>query len=160
MDIFAIHPYLERSGVAPDTEHPIGTAIGIADYEKLVDLLGEAFDGTPQKGSDVPVAYTEFGVQATIPPENLEPYTNIQSPLAADAVDEETQAEYYRQATELAACQETVIGILIFHLIDEPDLNRWQSGMYYADDTPKSSLSEIREAAEDGRVGKADCPDD
>lgn len=157
MDIFALHPYLELSRIPPDTEHPLGTTIGIADYEKLVSLLGEAFDGTAQKGSDVPIAYTEFGVQATIPVEHQEPYTNLQSPIAIDAVDEETQAEYYRQAIELAACQETVIGILIFHLLDEPDLNRWQSGMYYADGTPKSSLAEIREAAQDGRVGKVNC---
>jgi hypothetical protein len=157
MDIFAIHPYLELSRLPPDTEHPLGTTIGIADYEKLVSLLGEAFDGTAQKGSDVPIAYTEFGVQATIPVEHQEPYTNLQSPIAIDAVDEETQAEYYRQAIELASCQETVIGILIFHLLDEPDLNRWQSGMYYADGTPKSSLPAIREAAQDGRVGKVDC---
>jgi hypothetical protein len=160
MDVFAIHPYLERARIPPNTEHPLGTAIGIADYEKLVGLLGEAFDGTAQKGSDVPIAYTEFGVQATIPEEHREPYTNLQSPLGMDAVDEQTQAEYYRQAIELASCQETVTGILIFHLLDEPDLNRWQSGMYYADGTPKSSLQEIREAAEDGREGKADCPDD
>ena len=50
MDIFAIHPYLERSAIAPSTEHPTGTSIGIADYEKLVGLLEEAFDGTAQEG--------------------------------------------------------------------------------------------------------------
>jgi hypothetical protein len=160
MDMFAIHPYLERSQIPPDTEHPLGTAIGIADYDKLVDLLGDAFDGTAQMGSDLPIAYTEFGVQATIPNEYREPYTNLQSPIGVDAVDEATQAEYYRQAIELAACQENVVGILIFHLLDEPDLNRWQSGMYYADGRPKSSLAEIREAAEDGRAGKSGCPDD
>jgi hypothetical protein len=157
MDIFAIHPYLERSRLPPTTEHPIGTSIGIADYDKLVRLLGEAFDGTAQKGSDVPIAYTELGVQAQIPDEHREPYTNLQSPLALDAVDEETQAEYYRQAFELASCQDNVVGILIFHLLDEPDLNRWQSGVYYADGTPKSSLEEVRDAAEEARDGKVDC---
>jgi hypothetical protein len=160
MDMFAIHPYLERSQVPPDTEHPVGTSIGIADYDKLVSLLGEAFDGTAQMGSDLPIAYTEFGVQARIPEEHREPYTNLQSPIGLDAVDEQTQAQYYRRAIELAACQENVVGILIFHLLDEPDLNRWQSGMYYADGTPKSNVAEIRDAAEDGRAGKTDCPDD
>jgi hypothetical protein len=160
MDVFAIHPYLERSKIPPDTEHPIGTAIGIADYDKLVRLLGEAFDGTAQKGSDVPIAYTEFGVQSEIPPEHQDAYTNLDSPIGLDAVPEETQAEYYAQAFELAACQETVTGFLVFHLSDEPDLNRWQSGMYYYDLEPKSSLEPIREAAEEAREGKADCPDD
>jgi hypothetical protein len=160
MDIFAIHPYLERSEIPPETEHPMGTSIGIADYDKLVDLLEEAFDGTAQKGGDLPIAYTEFGVQAEIPSEKQSEYENIDSPLGVDAVDELTQAEFYRDAFALASCQENVIGILIFHLYDEPDLDRWQSGVYYADGTPKSSLEEVREAALFAREGELDCPDD
>jgi hypothetical protein len=160
MDIFAIHPYLERSAIAPSTEHPLGTSIGIADYDKLVDLLEEAFDGTAQEGGDIPIAYTEFGVQSQIPENKLNVYENVTSPLGVDAVDEETQARYYREAFELTSCQETVIGILIFHLYDEPDLTRWQSGIYYVDGSPKSSLPAVREAAIAAREGKLDCPDD
>jgi hypothetical protein len=151
---FAIHPYLERSALPPSTKHPTGTAIGIADYDKLVNLLGEAFDGTAQKGSKLPVAYTEFGVQTKIPENAQAQYTNLDSPLGQDAVDEATQARYYREALELSACQPTVIALLIFHLIDEPDLNRWQSGPYYVDLQPKSSLPAITEAAEKARKGK------
>ncbi len=86
-------------------------------------------------------------------------YTNLDSPLARDAVSEETQAEYYRQALELAACQPTVIAVYFFHLFDEADLNRWQSGPYYADaTTPKSSLPAIRDAALKARKGElTDC---
>jgi hypothetical protein len=73
-------------------------------------------------------------------------------------VSEETQAEYYREAFELAACQPTVIAVYIFHLFDEADLNRWQSGPYYADAKSKSSLPAIREAAVKAREGTlADC---
>jgi hypothetical protein len=154
MDVFAIHPYLERSSLPPSTEHPEGTAIGIADYDKLVDLLGEAFDGTAQRGSKLPIAYTEFGVQTEIPEEAQAQYLNLESPLGQDAVDEETQAQYYREALELTVCQPTVFALLFFHLIDEPDLNRWQSGPYYVDLRPKSSLAEIREAAQKARRGK------
>jgi hypothetical protein len=154
MDVFAIHPYLGRSSLPPSTEHPGGTSIGIADYEKLVGLLGEAFDGTAQPGSKLPVAYTEFGVQTRIPEGAQAQYTNLDSPLGEDAVDEATQAEYYREALELTACQPTVIALLFFHLIDEPDLNRWQSGPYYVDLRPKSSVPEIKEAAQKARQGK------
>jgi hypothetical protein len=93
-----------------------------------------------------------------IPVSAQEPYTNLQSPLGKDAVSEETQAEYYREALELAACQPTVIAVFFFHLFDEADLNRWQSGPYYADTTPKSSLPAIRDAALKARNGElADC---
>ena len=53
-----------------------------------------------------------------------------------------------------------MIGVLLFHLYDEPDLDRWQSGMYYVDGTPKSSLAAVREAAIAAREGKLECPDD
>jgi len=154
MDVFAIHPYLERSAIPPSQEHPLGTAIGIADYDKLVSLLDDAFDGTAQPGSKLPIAYTEFGVQTKIPESAQAPYTNLQSPLGRDAVDEATQARYYREALELSACQPTVIALLFFHLIDEPDLNRWQSGPYYVDLRPKSSLPAIQEASEKARKGE------
>jgi hypothetical protein len=145
MDAFAHHPYLERASVPPDFAHPRSTTISLADYDKLVDVLGEAFDGTAQAGSDLPILYTEFGVQTEIPPGKQGAYTNLESPAAADAVSEATQAEYYRQAFELACDQETVEGLYIFHAWDESDLLGWQSGLYYADHTPKSSRDALRD---------------
>ena len=46
----------------------------------------------------------------------------------------------------MAACQPTVTAILIFHVSDESNLDRWQSGVFYADDTPKSSLPVVQRA--------------
>jgi hypothetical protein len=157
MDVFAIHPYQTRSSIPPGQPHT-GTSLGFGDYDKLVALLSEAFDGTAQPGTKLPIAYTEFGVQSIIPPSAQGPYTNLQSPLGKDAVPEATQAEYYKQAFELAACQPTVIAVYIFHLFDEADLNRWQSGPYYADTNAKTSLEAIADAAKQAHEGKlADC---
>jgi hypothetical protein len=157
MDVFALHPYQTRAAIPPGQPHT-GTSLGFGDYDKLVALLGTAFDGTAQPGSKLPIAYTEFGVQSLIPPAAQGSYTNLDSPLGRDAVPEKTQAEYYKQAFELAACQPNVIAVYIFHLFDEADLNRWQSGPYYADTKPKSSLDAIASAAKKARKGKlADC---
>jgi hypothetical protein len=157
MDVFALHPYQTRSSIPPGQAHT-GTSLGFGDYDELVSLLGDAFDGTAQPGSKLSIAYSEFGVQSVIPPSAQEPYTNLQSPLGKDAVPEATQADYYRQAFELAACQPNVIAVYIFHLFDEADLNRWQSGPYYADSKSKSSLDPIASAAKDARKGKlGDC---
>ena len=153
MDVFALHPYQTRSSIPPGQQHT-GTSLGFGDYDKLVALLGAAFDGTAQPGSKLPIAYTEFGVQSIIPPSAQGPYTNLQSPLGKDAVPEQTQADYYRQAFELAACQPNVIAVYIFHLFDEADLNRWQSGPYYTDTNPKSSLDAIASGAKKARRGK------
>ena len=57
----------------------------------------------------------------------------------------------------LAACQPTVRGFLIFHVTDETDFNRWQSGVYYADGTPKTSLPMVRSTIEQVRSGHVQC---
>ena len=152
MDAFSIHPYMRTSKLPPTDTHAKSTTITIGDYPKLATLLAGAFTGTPQRGVDLPVYYTEFGVQTRVPAGHRQAYTDLQSPSAADAVDPQTQARYYREALELAACQPTVKGLFVFHTFDESDLAGWQSGLYYADQKPKASLPAFRKAATDARA--------
>jgi hypothetical protein len=72
-------------------------------------------------------------------------------------VSEGVQAAYYDEALQLAACQPTVRGFLIFHVTDETDYNRWQSGVYYADGTPKSSRALVKAAMSAVRAGAYEC---
>ena len=152
MDALAIHPYPENSEVAPTFAHPNTTPIGIADYGKLVGLLGKAFDGTGQPGSTLPILYAEYGVETRIPSAKTAEYTGTE-PATIKPVLESTQASYYRQATAMSFCQPNVVGLLIFHAFDETALDRFQSGLYYPDLTPKSSLPVVRDAIRDVRGG-------
>ncbi len=158
MDTVVIHPYGESSKTAPTALHPKSTSISIADYPKLVKLLRDAFHGTAQRGASLPILYGEYGVQTRIPFDKLGAYTNLGAPTAADAVSETMQAAYYKQAIQLAYCQPTVAGLLFFHVSDEPDLDRWQSGLFYADDTPKSGLAVVKTAAQAAQAGTLTCP--
>jgi hypothetical protein len=158
MDAFAFHPYADRSDIPPSFEHPSSTSIGIADYPKLVSLLGQAFDGTAQRGSALPILYDEFGVESQIPAAKEPLYTGTE-PATVHPVDEATQAAFYEQALQLTFCQPTVIGILLFHYVDEPARAGWQSGLYYVDGTPKTSIARVRAAADSTRRGVvAQCP--
>jgi hypothetical protein len=145
MDEFSLHPYEDNSSVPPSFGHPRTTTISLADYPKLVTLLGQAFDGTAQPGSSIPVVYDEFGVQSKIPATKASEYAGSK-PSSERPVSESTQGSYYAQALALAACQPTVKAFLIFHVSDEANLDRWQSGVFYADDTPKSSLPVVQRA--------------
>jgi hypothetical protein len=160
MDWFSFHPYPDTSSTPPTFTHPRGKTIALADYGKLTGLLGRAFDGTRQRGSTLPILYDEFGVQTRTTDGKRALYTNQVRPSATDAVDEATQARYYTIALRLAACQKNVVGLLFFHVTDEADLDRWQSGVYYADDTPKSSLPVVRAAADAASSGTLvpNCP--
>jgi hypothetical protein len=159
MDAFAFHPYMQASRVSPAEAHPQNRSITLADYPKLVALLEEAFGGTPQRGASLPIYYTEFGVQTNVPAGKLRFYSDYESPERADSVGFDTQAAYYRQAIELAYCQPTVRGLFVFHTFDEGDLGGWQSGLYFADRTPKPSLAGFKRAVADLRNGNlAPCP--
>jgi hypothetical protein len=157
MDTLTIHPYGETSRTPPTMLHPKSTSISIADYPKLVKLLKQAFHGTAQRGATLPILYGEYGVQTVIPSDKLAAYTDLAIPTAADAVSEQMQAAYYRQAIQIAFCQKTVVGLLFFHVSDEPDLDRWQSGLFYADDTPKSDLAAVKAAAQSAETGALTC---
>jgi hypothetical protein len=148
MDSFAIHPYQDNSSTPPSFAHPLNTTIAIADYDKLVKLLGQAFDGTAQPGSTLPIVYGEFGVETVIPTAKSALYTGVE-PASVLPVDNATQAAFYREALAMAFCQPNVTMFLFFHTVDESNLDRWQSGMYYVDGTPKPSLAAVAQATRD-----------
>ncbi len=158
MDAFAFHPYPETSTTGPNLAHPNGTSIGLADYAKLVSLLGAAFDGTAQRGSKLPILYDEFGIETQIPATKAPLYVGAE-PGTTKPVTDAVQAQYYRQAMQMTFCQPTVLGLMLFHVQDEPDLAAWQSGEFYVDGTPKASLGAVRSAAFGVRRGiAASCP--
>ena len=145
MDALSIHPYGDNSSQPPTVAHPLGTTIGVADYGKLVALLGEAFDGTAQPGSTLPIVYGEYGVESQIPASKASLYAGAE-PATTRPVDEETQAAYYAQALAMAFCQPNVATVLVFHAQDERERPGWQSGVRYVDGTPKASLPRVTEA--------------
>ena len=152
MDAFAFHPYGEASNVRPDLAHPNSTSIGLADYPKLVGLLGQAFDGTAQAGSTLPILYDEYGVETMIPEAKTALYSGAE-PTTIHPVDETTQAAFYTQALQMVFCQPNVVGMLLFHSQDENARASWQSGVYYADGSLKASFWAVRAALTSARGG-------
>jgi hypothetical protein len=152
MDGLAIHPYEDNSSLPPTFAHPRTTSISIADYDKLVKILGQAFDGTGQAGSQLPLLYDEYGVEAQIPSDKASLYTGTE-PTTTKPVDEQTQGRYYADALAIAFCQPNVRGFFIFHTADEQALDRWQSGLFYVDGSPKSSLPAVKTAVRAARGG-------
>jgi len=145
MDALSIHVYGENSSIAPSVGHPLNTTIGVADYGKLVSLLGDAFDGTAQSGSKLPILYGEYGVESEIPASKAGLYTGSE-PATTKPVSEATQATYYQQALALAFCQPNVVGMLLFLSRDERGRANWQSGIHYVDGTPKTSKQRVTKA--------------
>lgn len=150
MDAFSIHVYGESSRISPTLQHPHTTTIGIADYPKLVTLLGNAFDGTAQPGSKLPIVYGEYGVETSIPPDKASLYTGRE---VIPTVDEQTQASYYVDAIHAAEQQPNVRMLFLFHVVDENRLEGLQSATRYADGSPKSSEPAVQAALEAAHGG-------
>jgi phage tail protein X len=158
MDALAIHVYGDNSSVAPTVAHPLNTSIGVADYDKLVRLLGEAFDGTGQPGSTLPILYGEYGTETQIPESKAGLYTGTE-PTTTRPVTEEIQAGYYQQALALSFCQPNVVGMLLFLSRDERARAAWQSGVHYVDGTPKTSRARVTRALDRTTGGSiTKCP--
>jgi hypothetical protein len=145
MDAFSIHVYGESAHIPPSLTHPNTTSLGIADYPRLVQLLGEAFDGTAQTGTTLPILYGEYGIETAIPAAKASLYKGHE---VVQTVDEATQARYYVQAIATARRQKTVRGIFLFHVTDEQALTGLQTGTRYVDGSPKSSERAVRTAAD------------
>jgi hypothetical protein len=148
MDMFSLHPYPDSYSIPPTLQHPKTTTIGIADYDKLTKLLDDAFGKSP------PIVYGEYGIETEVPPAHAGAYTG-KEPVAV--VDAAKQARYYVQAIRLAACQPLVRMLLFFHVTDESRLEGLQSGVFYADGTPKPSLAPVASAARDAHEGRLEC---
>jgi hypothetical protein len=158
MDWFAFHPYGANSSELPSTRHPTSTNITIADYDKLVKVLGQAFDGTNQVGSKIPVIYDEYGIESTIPNSKVKKYTGTE-PKSTKPIAPALQGQRYKEALSLAFCQPTIKGMFLYHAFDEVGRGQWQSGVYYVDHTAKPSLKIVRQAFQEVARGViARCP--
>jgi len=158
MDGFSFHPYPLNSSVAVDAVPSDSDHLGLIDQDRLVRLLGKAFNGTAQVGSGMPILYDEFGIESVIPADKRELYGGFE-PLTTRPVSEAAQAAAYRRAIHLAYCQSNVAGMLLFHTHDEQGRLGWQSGLVYTDGTPKKSLEPVRTAIEAAGLGTIGvCP--
>jgi hypothetical protein len=150
VDAFSMHVYGESPRDPPSVAHPHSTTIGIADYDKLERLLREAL------GRSIPIIYGEYGVNTTIPPDKQGRYSGSEV-ASKQPVAPRTQAAYYAEAIRMAACQPLVEMLLFFHVTDEPQLEHFQTGVYYADHTPKPGLEDVATAAREAATGDVEC---
>jgi hypothetical protein len=150
LDLFSLHPYPANSSIPPTVADPHSTAIGIADYPKLVRLLTEAFGKPP------PIVYGEYGIQTQIPRRELGLYSGTRA-RSIRPVSEERQADDYVEAIKLASCQPLVRMLVFFHVTDEAAFTGLQTGLYYPNERPKASLRRVAAWAKAAEKGQVKC---
>ena len=157
LDTFGHNVYPERSTEVPWARHDNGS-IDEGDYTTLMSVLGQAFGGTAQPlpgEGETTVWYLEDGFQTQIPSAKRRLYSGAENDK--DLLSGLDQGEQLRTAIALAYCQPNVGAFFNFQLIDDHHLGGWQSGLLWADGTPKPSYSDLRDASAAVQAGSVDC---
>jgi hypothetical protein len=157
LDTVGHNAYPVTDGEAPAATHLRSSTIAEGDYDALMAALTTAFRGTAQPlpgQGRVRIWYMEDGFQTRSPLSSA--YTGVESD--AHAVSADIQAERLTQAIEFAYCQPAVGAFFNFQLVDERSLAGWQSGLLYADGTPKPAYAAFQAAAAAVRAGAVRCP--
>jgi hypothetical protein len=153
MDGFDFHPYPVPQSLPFAAGYTDPRNASVTNLTRIYQAFYDAFRGTPQRtigqqtGGGLPVSLNETGIQTTSPPASS--YGAEVSATAAGGVlgqwaTQAYQAGWYVQMLSLVACDPNVRLVNIFHLLDESDLAGWQSGLYFADRTPKQSASAVQ----------------
>jgi hypothetical protein len=179
LDTVGHHAYGNDPAERPWRQHIGSTTIAQGDWNKLMQNLSAAFAGTAQPipgecraGRCVSIWYMEAGWQTAIDEAKSSAYTGretqtgvvpdeaggepVSPPPSAESPAPD-QATQIRDAARLAYCQPYVEAFFNFLLADEPRLEGWQSGPYWADWTAKDSLPAYREVVSEVAAGRTDC---
>ena len=154
MDGFDFHPYPVPQTQPFAAGYSDAKEASITNLPRIYEAFYDAFDGTPQKtigqqaGGGLMLSLNETGVQTDS--SGRLGYTGAEvSATGAGGVTgsfatADYQASWYGKMLELLACDPNVAFVNIFHLVDEASLAGWQSGLYYADESPKKSAQTVR----------------
>jgi hypothetical protein len=156
MDFVDVHSYAAVN-TFPLTQPRLWPQAGAADLDRLKQAWWDAFHGTAQplfQETGDPVTpgkkYVKFridesGTQVQIDPTKVDPglYSGKEN---VPVVDEATQAHFYSDLINLVKCDPTVETLDFFHLIDEPLLLGFQSGLLRVDGSRRPSYDAVKKA--------------
>jgi hypothetical protein len=153
MDLFGFHSY-PRFDRDPLTRGYAWPNAGITNLSRIKQAVWDAFHGTaqptfaesgqtldPDGPAPLRLALDEVGWQVQIPRASRRAYRGRES---VRPTGEGHQARIYSQIVDIAACDPAVDSLLFFHLIDEHDLDRFQSGLVRADWTRRPSYFTVK----------------
>ncbi len=124
----------------------------LGDLPRLTAALASGFGGTVQTGASLPLLVDSLAFPSTIPADK----SSLYPAFPASALSESAQASAYAAALATLACQPTVVSVLIAALSDA-GASGGQSGLYYPDGTPKTSLEPVLHAVSAAQTAPGAC---
>ena len=150
MDSLAYHPY-PNANDDPFTRGYSWPNAGVQDLDRIKQAVWDGFHGTAQPvfgeagsarpGPRLRLMLDEYARQVAIPPSLETDYFGTEN---VPTITESTQASVYARVLRLVACDPDVSDFFLFHLIDERDLDRFQSGLLRADLSHRPAYDTVR----------------
>jgi hypothetical protein len=143
MDALSFHPYPNVNTDPPMKGYPWPN-IGVPNLDRLKQAFEDAFGGTAQptfRDPSFKVALDEVGWQ--VDTEGRPGYHGREN---VPPIDEAKQAEYYAELVRYFACDPSVESLNFFHLVDEADRDRFQTGLVRVDGSRRPSYDAVKQA--------------
>jgi hypothetical protein len=165
MDELSFHPHPNADTDKLETGYSWPNA-GIPNLARIKQAVWDAFFGTAQPTFEeagmprgpvrtLKMRLNEVGWQVAIPAGSRGAYFGRESVVTTD---EGTQAAIYGNLIPLMACDPAVKSVLFFNLVDEANLDRWQSGLMRADWTRRPSYAVVKGSIAAGQTHCAGRP--
>ena len=153
MDELGLHLY-PRSDRDPVRAGDRWPRAGIVNLARLKQAAWDAFAGTgqPTVEQGLKLRIDEIGWQAVVPAGSRDAYRGRET---VAATTEAAQADNYAKVVALAACDRSISAVYFLHLRDDPDLERYQSGVRRADGSLRPAYAAVRAATARAQRGCA-----
>lgn len=153
MDELGVHPY-PRSDLDSVLAGDRWPRAGLINLARIKQALWDAFAGTgqPTVEQGLRLRIDEIGWQAVVPPSSRPAYFGRET---SAATSERAQATNYAKLIELAACDPSISALYLLHLKDDPDLERFQSGLLRADGSARPARATVQRSVMQARRGCA-----
>ena len=155
MDGLDFHPYPIPQSLPFATGYAGVTSASVSNLPRIYQAFYDGFNGSAQRtigqqaGGGLPLSLNEVGIQtdSTARPGYVgtETAANAAGGVLGATATEAYQSSWYLQMLQLAACDPNIRQVNIYHLLDEPALSGWQSGLFYLDHTPKASAATVHD---------------
>ena len=117
----------------------------VSNLPRIYQAFYDGFSGTPQRtigqqaGGGLPVSLNEMGIQTDASEQpgygGVEVSANSAGGMVGQTRPRPTRRATTSRCSSSLACDPNVRVINIFHLVDEPNLAGWQSGLYWVGTT-------------------------
>jgi hypothetical protein len=160
MDALSFHPYPSVNTQGPSIGYPWPN-VGVPNLDRLKQAFYDGFAGTAQPLLGVAntvrttsevlppitIALDELGYQ--VDTEGGAGYTEDEN---VPAITEAAQAAWYADVIARYACDPSVEAVNFFHLRDEFDRRRFQSGLLRLDGSTRPSYDAVKQAIADNKT--------